>query len=67
MANNETVDAAKIEQDKKDKALSDSFTNAVEIDLTRDGNLQLDLVAVGGLQLKVQKNNSLKRLAKNQN
>ncbi len=62
---NEAVDAAKTEQDKKDKALTDSFTNAVEIDLARDRNLQLDLVAVDGLQL--QKNNSLKRLAENQN
>lgn len=61
----EAIDAAKQEQDKKDKALISSFSNAAEIDLARDRNLQLDLLAVEGLQL--QKNNSLKRLAENQN
>jgi hypothetical protein len=58
------IDAAKLEQDKKDKALTSAFTNANEIDLARDRNLQLDLVAVEGLQL--QKKNSLKRLAESQ-
>lgn len=58
------IDAAKLEQDKKDKALTSAFTNANEIDLARDRNLQLDLVAIEGLQL--QKKNSLKRLAENQ-
>jgi hypothetical protein len=61
----EAIDAAKQEQDKKDKALISSFSNATEIDLARDRNLQLDLVAVESLQL--QKNNSLKRLTENQN
>ncbi len=60
----QVADVAKQEQDKKDKALISAFTNANEIDLARDRNLQLDLVAVEGLQL--QKKNSLKRLAENQ-
>lgn len=59
------VDIAKQEQDKKDKALLSAFTNEDEIDLARDRNLQLDKVAVEGLQQ--QKVNSQKRLADNQN
>ncbi|NOT65733.1 MAG: DUF4124 domain-containing protein [Methylotenera sp.] len=60
----QAFDIAKVEQDKKDKALLNTFTNAEEIDLARDRNLQLDLVAVEGLQ--VQKKTSLKRLATSQ-
>jgi hypothetical protein len=58
------LDVAKQVQDKKDNALTNAFTNANEIDLARDRNLQLDLVAIEGLQL--QKKNSLKRLAERQ-
>ena len=60
----QVMDAAKQEQDKKDKALISAFTNANEIDLARDRNLQLDIVAVESLQL--QKINSVKKLAENQ-
>lgn len=58
------IDLAKKEQDKKDKALMNAFTNENEIDLARDRNLQLDKVAVEGLQL--QKGNSQKRLLDSQ-
>lgn len=57
-------DQAIKDQLKKDKALLNSFTNADEIDLARDRNLQLDIIALEGLQLQL--NNSLKRLAENQ-
>lgn len=60
----EALTQAKIEQDKKDKALLSAFTNETEIDLARDRNLQLDQVTVDGLQL--QRMNSLKRLTDNQ-
>ena len=60
----EAISQAKIEQDKKDKALLSAFTNDTEIDLARDRNLQLDQVTVDGLQL--QKANSQKRLIENQ-
>jgi hypothetical protein len=60
----ESLSLAKIEQDKKDKALLSAFTNENEIDLARDRNLQLDQVTLDGLQL--QKANSQKRLADNQ-
>jgi len=60
----EAISQAKIEQDKKDKALLSAFTNETEIDLARDRNLQLDQVTVDGLQL--QKTNSQKRLLENQ-
>lgn len=60
----ETVSQAKIEQDKKDKALLNAFTNESEIDLARDRNLQSDQVALDGLAL--QKANSEKRLANSQ-
>lgn len=60
----EAISHAKIEQDKKDKALLNAFTDETEIDLARDRNLQLDQVTVDGLQL--QKTNSLKRLDDNQ-
>ncbi len=60
----EAVSHAKIEQDKKDKALLSAFTNENEIDLARDRNLQLDKVTVEGLLL--QKTNIQKRLSDSQ-
>ena len=60
----QALNLAKQEQDRKDKALLSAFTNENEIDLARDRNLQLDQVTVEGLQL--QKTNSLKRLTENQ-
>lgn len=60
----ESASLAKIEQDKKDKALLSAFTNESEIDLARDRNLQSDQVAIDGLAL--QKTNSEKRLANSQ-
>lgn len=42
-------DLARLEQDKKDKALLGAFTNADEIDLARDRNIQLDLIALENL------------------
>lgn len=44
------ADLAKLEQDKKDKALLGAFTNANEIDLARDRNLQFDLITLENLQ-----------------
>lgn len=61
----QAIDAAKLAQDKKDKALLNAFTNADEIDLARDRNLQLDIIALENLQL--QKKNSFKKLVDNQN
>lgn len=60
----ESLYLAKIEQDKKDKALLSAFTHEHEIDLARDRNLQLDQVTIEGLEL--QKTNSQKRLTDNQ-
>ena len=60
----QALNLAKQEQDRKDKALLSAFTNENEIDLARDRNLQLDQVTIEGLQL--QKTNSLKRLTENQ-
>lgn len=60
----ESLSLAKIEQDKKDKALLSAFTNENEIDLARDRNLQLDQVTLEGLHL--QRTNSHKRLTDNQ-
>lgn len=45
----QTQDFAKREQDKKDKALLGAYTNAEEIDLARDRNVQLDLIALENL------------------
>ena len=61
----QAADAAKLAQDKKDKVLLRVYTNADEIDLARDRNLQPDIVAVEGLEQ--QKKNNLKKLADNQN
>lgn len=42
--------SAKLEQDKKDRALLGTFTNADEIDLTRDRNLEPELLMLKNLQ-----------------
>ncbi len=42
--------SAKLEQDKKDRALLGTFTNAEEIDLTRDRNLEPELLMLKNLQ-----------------
>ena len=44
------AELAKLEQDKKDRALLGTFTNANEIDLTRDRNLEPELLALKNLQ-----------------
>lgn len=44
------LEQARIEQDKKDKALLGTFSSAQEIDLTRDRNLEPDLIVIKGLQ-----------------
>lgn len=54
------ADLARIEQDKKDRALLRAFTHESEIDLARDRHLQLDQVTLESLQM--QKANSQKRL-----
>lgn len=59
----QTLDIAKQDQDKKDKALLSAFTNENEIDLARDRNLQLDLITLENLQLD--KSNVQKHLADN--
>lgn len=59
----QALDIAKLEQDKKDKALLGAFTNADEIDLARDRNIQLDLIALENLNQD--KSNSQKRFAEN--
>ncbi|PKO45236.1 MAG: DUF4124 domain-containing protein [Betaproteobacteria bacterium HGW-Betaproteobacteria-22] len=46
----DALDLAKIEQDKKDKALLGAFTHADEIDLARDRNLQFDMIALDNLE-----------------
>lgn len=56
-------DLAKLEQDKKDKALLGAFTNAEEIDLARDRNIQLDLIALENLNQD--KTHSQKQLTEN--
>ena len=62
--NAKQVTQEKQEQDKKDKALLNAFTDESEIDLARDRNLQLDQVTIEGLAM--QKTNSQKRLAESQ-
>ena len=44
------AELARLEQEKKDRALLGTFTNADEIDLTRDRNLEPDLLALKSLQ-----------------
>lgn len=56
-------DFAKREQDKKDKALLGAYTNAEEIDLARDRNVQLDLIALENLNQE--KINQQKKLSEN--
>jgi chromosome segregation ATPase len=50
------------EQDRRDKALLNSFTTAKEIDLARDRNLQMDQAAIEGLRQRI--NDAEKRLEK---
>lgn len=57
----EAVNQEKLAQDKKDRALLAAFSHEDEIDLARDRNLQLDELALEGLQL--QKTNQQKRHA----
>ena len=47
---NKEAELAKLEQDKKDRALLGTFTTADEIDLTRDRNLEPELLALKNLQ-----------------
>lgn len=47
---NKEAELAQLEQDKKDRALLDTFTTADEIDLTRDRNLEPELLALKNLQ-----------------
>lgn len=47
---NKEEELAQLEQDKKDRALLGTFTNADEIDLTRDRNLEPELLALKNLQ-----------------
>jgi hypothetical protein len=60
----QALDLAKLEQDKKDKALLGAFTNANEIDLARDRNIQLDLITLENLNQE--KINNQKQLTENQ-
>jgi len=46
----QAAESAKLEQSKKDRALLGTFTNASEIDLTRDRNLEPELLALKNLQ-----------------
>jgi hypothetical protein len=46
---NEALDQEKLEKERKDKILLASYTNAEEIDLARDRNLQMDQAAVQAL------------------
>jgi hypothetical protein len=63
-AQDQAINVARQTQNKKDIALLSAFTSANEIDLARDRNLQLDIIAVENLQL--QKKSDLKKLAENQ-
>lgn len=44
------LERARTEQDKKDKALLGTFSNAEEIDLARERNLEPDIIAIKSLQ-----------------
>jgi len=46
----QAAESARLEQNKKDRALLGTFTNANEIDLTRDRNLEPELLALKNLQ-----------------
>lgn len=56
----QALDLEKLEQNKKDKVLLGAYTNANEIDLARDRNLQPDLITLENLQQD--KANSQKKL-----
>lgn len=45
------AEQAKLEQEKKDKALLGTYSSAAEIDLARDRNLEVDTLALNNLQL----------------
>ncbi len=47
---NKEEELARLEQNKKDRALLGTFTNTDEIDLTRDRNLEPELLALKNLQ-----------------
>lgn len=59
----EVLDQQKLEKERKDKVLLDSYTSAEEIDLARDRNLQLDQAALQALTQ--QKINIAGRTARN--
>lgn len=60
---NDALDQEKLERARKDKILLASYTNAEEIDLARDRNLQMDLAALQSLTQ--QKLNITNRAARN--
>jgi hypothetical protein len=60
---NEVLDQQKLEKERKDKILLASYTNAEEIDLARDRNLQMDQAAVQALTQ--QKISTANRAARN--
>jgi hypothetical protein len=60
---NEAVDQQKLEKERKDKILLASYTNAEEIDLARDRNLQMDLASMQALNQ--QKTTVTNRTARN--
>lgn len=60
---NEAIDQQKLEAERKDKVLLASYTNAEEIDLARDRNLQMDQAAMQALTQ--QKLNITNRTARN--
>lgn len=60
---NELQDQQKLEQERKDKILLASYTNAEEIDLAKERNLQLDKAAVQALTQ--QKTSVSNRIASN--
>jgi Domain of unknown function (DUF4124) len=60
---NEAIDQQKLEQDRKDKILLASYTNAEEIDLARERNLQMDKAGIQALTQ--QKVNVTSRTARN--
>lgn len=60
---NEVLDQQKLEKERKDKILLDSYTNAEEIDLARDRNLQTDQAAIQALAQ--QKISTANRAARN--
>ena len=60
---NEALDQEKLEKERKDRILLASYTNAEEIDLARDRNLQMDQAAMQSLTQ--QKLNVTNRTARN--